>query len=73
MPWPPTAYPRPIEIADGERVKVYPMRRVCGWCGDDMPGEPGIANRPGVVTHGICPKCAETVQAKTEGRNAEQD
>jgi hypothetical protein len=56
----------PDPLAHG--LRTYPMKRICGWCGKPMPGGDGVADRPGVVTHGICPKCVKAAEAKAKDR-----
>jgi hypothetical protein len=44
-------------------LREYPMRRECAWCGKRLEPD-GVANRPGVVTHGICDKCKAKAERK---------
>jgi PAS domain-containing protein len=37
------------------------MKKVCAWCGRAMGETGGFAGREDVVSHGICPACAEAV------------
>jgi hypothetical protein len=50
----------PYSEREAAEVGRYPMHRVCAWCSRVMSD--GIADRPGVVTHGICPSCRVTVE-----------
>jgi len=33
----------------------HKIKVICAWCKQDMP--PGVAEKPGMISHGICKKC----------------
>jgi len=33
----------------------HKIKVICAWCKAEMP--PGAADKPGIVSHGICKKC----------------
>jgi hypothetical protein len=43
--------------------ELFPIKKQCAWCKKFLPST-DKAKTPGLVSHGMCPKCVEKMKAE---------